>query len=93
MVGRRPPHGLNLLQQIYAELYHELGEDYSPKELLSAAQHFIDAIQQEREVNEIGSRHFAGYFSYDTDIIITNRPWLVYEYERRIHGLKIDVND
>jgi hypothetical protein len=35
---RKRAGGLALLTQVYEELYHQLGEDYSPAELLKAAQ-------------------------------------------------------
>jgi len=78
--------GLGLLVKVYEELYLQLGEDFSPDELLRAAQTLIDVTADEHITSgqSDGIRQ-DGYFSADTDSMIRRSPWLVCERERRIY--------
>ncbi|RYG97603.1 MAG: hypothetical protein EON58_09340 [Alphaproteobacteria bacterium] len=70
--------GLELLRQVYDELYNQLGEDFSPAELLRAAQTLIDVTKEEYGAKSYqdGQLH-PGYYSYDVDSMITNQQWLL----------------
>lgn len=74
--------GLQLLKQVYDELYTQLGDDFSPVELLQAAQTLIDVTNTEYAESSVGiDHHYAGYFSFSVDAIIGGSPWLALEYE------------
>ena len=83
---RKRAGGLALLTQVYEELYLQLGEDYSPAELLKAAQVLIDVTSEEYGSDEYSdSPTKDGYFSAATDRMITNQPWLILERESRLY--------
>lgn len=74
--------GLELLRQVYDELYNQLGEDFSPAELLRAAQTLIDVTKDEYGTKSYqdGQLH-PGYYSTDVDQMITNQQWLILNVE------------
>lgn len=78
--GRRG--GLGLLRQVYDELYTQLGEDFSPAELLQAAQTLIDITAEEYVQNSYqdGQLH-PGYYSFEVDQMIGNRDWWILRVE------------
>lgn len=80
----RRARGLDLLRQVYAELHRCLGDDYSPSELLRAAQSLID-ISNTEYTNETfqDGIHYSGYYSRSVDAMIEGNPWLVYITEGR----------
>ncbi len=83
--------GAELLRQVYAELYACLGQQYSPAELLKAAQGLIDLRNQEytdRTYQE--ELHYSGYYSHAVDRMI-ERPWLLLENEPRCEGVDDDL--
>lgn len=83
--------GLDLLRQVYDELYTELSEEYSPAELLAAAQTLIDVTDEEYvDPREVARANRPGYFSIDVFRQITGRPWLVLENEEHNDGLSDD---
>lgn len=80
---REQARGLDLLRQVYAELYLQLGDRFSPAELLQAAQTLIDVSR-----DEYGNTLFKegrlspGYYSYAVDEMLGKRPWWPLENER-----------
>lgn len=82
------PRGLDLLRQVYDELYNELGEDYSPIQLLQAAQTLID-VTDEEYVNENYQevQNYSGYFSHDVYLMLARKAWWVLENEHSNDGL------
>lgn len=82
------PRALDVLRRVYAELYLHLSEEYSPAELLLAAQTLIDVTDEEYGLKtyQDGVSH-PGYFSYDVDSMIRNRPWVLLENESRCDNL------
>ena len=92
-LGESPPGrrgGLNLLRQVYDELYHQLGAEFSPAELLLASQTLIDVTKAEygSESYQDGQLH-PGYYSFDVDHMINNQHWWLLKVEQAA----IDVND
>ena len=92
-LGESPPGrrgGLNLLRQVYDELYHQLGDEFSPAELLLASQTLIDVTKAEYglESYQDGQLH-PGYYSFDVDHMINNQHWWLLKVEQAA----IDVND
>lgn len=78
--------GLGLLTRVYEELYLHLGEEFSPADLLKAAQTLIDVTSEEYGINEYSdSPARDGYFSAETDKMIKNQPWLIFERESRLY--------
>lgn len=74
--------GLQLLKQVYEELYAQLGDDFSTVELLQAAQTLIDVTNAEYAESSVDNdQHYAGYFSFSVDVMIGRSPWLVLDYE------------
>ncbi len=74
--------GLELLRQVYDELYTQLGDDFSPSQLLQAAQTLIDVTNTEYlDSSSQDEQHYAGYFSFSVDTVIGGAPWLALEYE------------
>lgn len=87
----RKARGFELLRQVYDELYSQLGEEYSPTELLQAAQTLIDVTDEEYvSENAKVESHRSGYFSHETDRMLANRAWWVLENEQRNDGLGDD---
>ncbi|WP_156405510.1 hypothetical protein [Sphingomonas sp. Root710] len=74
--------GFDLLRQVYDELYTHLSDDFSPAELLKAAQTLIDVTNEEysNQTYQDG-RTNPGYFSYDVDRMILDRSWWALENE------------
>jgi len=70
--------GLELLRQVYEELYNHLREEFSPAEILRAAQTLIDVTDQEYSDKRYqdGSLH-PGYYSFAVDRMILHREWWV----------------
>jgi hypothetical protein len=78
--------GLALLTRVYEELYVQLGETYSEAQILKAAQTLIDALAEEYNMSEYDRPAIHdGYFSAETDKMIRNHPWLIYERESRLY--------
>lgn len=76
-----PARGVELLRQVYAELYACLGDVYSSVELLRAAQSLIDLRNQEYSAKTYQDElHYSGYYSHAVDSMI-ERPWLLLENE------------
>lgn len=74
--------GSALLRAVYAELYLSLGELYSPKDLLIAAQKLIQISGEEYSDRTFQDEvHFSGYYTRDVDFMIKHRPWSIVEYE------------
>lgn len=83
---RKRAGGLALLTRVYEELYFQLGEDYSPAELLKAAQTLIDVTAEEYGFEEYSDSPVRdGYFSASTDRMIKNHSWLILERESRLY--------
>ena len=70
--------GMALLREVYAELYEVLGQLYSPREILIAAQKLIDIYSAEYsdQIYE-GSPHYATEYSRPVDNMIEIHPWSV----------------
>ncbi len=68
--------GLELLRKVYDELYVQLGDEFSPAELLRAAQTLIDVTKEEYglESYQDGQIH-PGYYSFEVDHMIARRQW------------------
>lgn len=74
--------GIELLRRVYDELYTQLSDDFSPSELLQAAQTLIDITNAEyADTSSEDEQAHAGYFSYSVDTIIGGSPWLALENE------------
>lgn len=72
--GRR--EGLELLRQVYAELYQHLGDTFSPAELLQAAQTLIDVSRDEyADAQFQDGQLYPNYYSQAVDLMIVRRPW------------------
>jgi hypothetical protein len=73
---------------VYDELFTQLGDRYSPIDLLKAAQALLDvhdseyttALYQDELVHP-------GYFSHSVDSMIRGRPWWLLENEKRCDNL------
>jgi len=80
--------GLELLRQVYAELHRCLGDEYSPTELLRAAQALIDVNKSEysSKTFQDGVQH-SGYYSHPVDSMISDFPWTLVENELRLDNL------
>lgn len=93
-VNGKPKHtstrarGLDLLRQVYAELLVNLRDEYSPAELLRAAQALIDVTQDEytTKLYQDGLHH-SGYYSHAVDTMIGYRSWCLLENELRCDNL------
>lgn len=74
--------GSALLRAVYAELHLSLGELYSPKALLIAAQKLI-AVSEEEYTSKLyqDEVRFSGYYTREVDLMIKNKPWSLLEYE------------
>jgi hypothetical protein len=85
----KPRGGLALLRQVYDELYQQLGEDFSPAELLSAAQTLIEVSDYEYglETYQDGQTH-PGYYSLAVDNMISSRQWWVLRVEAMADDLQ-----
>jgi hypothetical protein len=86
--GNTRARGLELLRQVYAELHRCLGDDYSPAEILRAAQAVIDVSSEEYSSKkyEDGVRH-RGYYSHEVDTMIRESPWWLLMHESRCDNL------
>lgn len=74
--------GNSLLRAVYAELHLSLGQIFSQKDLLIAAQKFIDISKSEYAEGSFQDEiQYNGYYSRDVDYMITNQPWVVTEHE------------
>ena len=70
------PRGFDILRRVYDELYTHLNDEFSPAELLLAAQTLIDVTNAEYvDSNLDNNQHHYGYFSYPVDTIMTKSPW------------------
>lgn len=75
--------GLGLLRQVYAELYLQLGDRFSPSELLQAAQTLIDVSRDEYgDTLFKEGRLSSGYYSLAVDEMLEKRPWWPLNNER-----------
>lgn len=84
-VGRSGP---SLLREVYAELYAVLGQIYSPREILIAAQKIIDINALEyfdQQYQE--SPHYSTDYSKAVDLMIRYHPWKVFRIEQRCDDL------
>lgn len=74
--------GLDLLRQVYDELYVHLADEFSPADLLRAAQTLIDATDEEYSLKNYqdGQVH-PGYYSFDVDMMIQVREWWILKNE------------
>jgi len=78
----RKARGLDLLRQVYAELYVHLGDRFSPADLLQAAQTLIDVSRDEYGNSLFQADHlYSGYYSLAVDVMIQKRPWWPLENE------------
>lgn len=83
--------GLALLRQVYAELFAQLGDIYSPAELLVAAQTLIDVSSDEYTSKTYqDTLAYPGYYSYSVDMMISERPWFLLANEMRCDNLGDD---
>lgn len=80
--------GMALLREVYAELYEVLGQLYSPREILIAAQKIIDIHSSEYsdQIYE-ESPHYATEYSRSVDSMIAIHPWSVLQLEFRCDNL------
>jgi hypothetical protein len=80
--------GLDLLRKVYAELYAELSDTFTPAELLRAAQALIDVSSDEYSLKKYADsvRH-PGYYSHDVDRMISESPWWLLSHELRCDNL------
>ena len=86
--GTRRARGLGLLRQVYAELYAQLGDEYSPLDLLRAAQALIDVTKSEYTSKSYqDGLHHPGYYSHAVDTMIGYQPWCLLENEQRCDNL------
>ncbi|MFZ4380924.1 MAG: hypothetical protein ACOYO0_03020 [Sandarakinorhabdus sp.] len=87
----RSARGFELLKQVYGELYHQFGEDYSAEELLKAAQVLI-GVTREEYVSEgyEDMQSYSGYFSRDTDYMILHQSWRILEVEIKLYSVQMD---
>lgn len=92
--GSARREGLALLRQVYEELYSQLGDDFSPAELLKAAQTLIDITNEEYSVElfQDGQLH-PGYYSYEVDRMIKNRYWWPLSVEDNALDEQDDMQD
>lgn len=80
--------GASLLREVYAELYASLGQIYSPREILIAAQKIIDIHALEYSSQQYDeSLHHATEYSSAVDLMIRHHPWKVSGLERRCDNL------
>jgi hypothetical protein len=80
---RERARGLDLLRQVYGELYIQLGDRFSAAELLQAAQTLIDVSHDEYGDTLFKEGRLApGYYSYAVDEMLGKRPWWPLENER-----------
>ena len=86
--------GNSLLRAVYAELHLSLGELFSPKDLLVAAQKLIDISTSEYSDSSFQDeiRH-NGYYTRDVDHMIMNQPWVVAGHEDNCTEFYEDEND
>lgn len=83
--------GFALLRQVYAELFAQLGDIYSPSELLIAAQTLIDVSSDEYITQTYqDALSYPGYYSFAVDTMISQRPWLLLSNELRCDNLGDD---
>lgn len=88
--GRRG--GFRLLREIYDELYRQLGEEFSPAELLRAAQALIDITNEEYASERFqDGRVHSGYYSFAVDHMIREREWWLLEVETMPWDVADDV--
>lgn len=74
--------GNSLLRAVYAELQLSLGELFSPKDLLLAAQKLIDISKSEYADGSFQDEiPHNGYYTRDVDHMIKHHPWVVAEHE------------
>jgi hypothetical protein len=75
--------GLDLLRQVYDELYANLGDEFSAAELLQAAQTLIDVTNEEYGLSSYqdGQVH-PGYYSFEVDKMLQAREWWILKTER-----------
>ena len=86
--SRKKAKGLELLKQVYGELYFQLGEDYSAEELLRAAQTLIDISKDEYGPVDLSENRInAGYFSRDVDTMINLNSWLILSRESKLNDI------
>lgn len=87
-VKNRARGGLELLRQVYAELHRCLGDEYSPAQLLRAAQGLIDVSNSEysSETYQDGI-HYSGYYSRPVDSMMQHSAWVLLENESRCDNL------
>lgn len=88
-ISKGPARGATLLRDVYAELYASLGQIYSPREILIAAQRIIDihSLEYSDELYQEGS-HSDTEYSKPVDLMILNRPWSVLRLEQRCDNLE-----
>lgn len=86
--GNTRARGLELLRQVYSELHRCLGDEYSPSELLRAAQSLIDVSNSEYSSKTFQDGiHHPGYFSHPVDMMISDHSWMLLENELRCDNL------
>lgn len=80
---KRRTSNLNLLRQVFAELTTALGDDYSPTELLKAAQILIDTAKAEQDADWTLAdwNHHPDYYNQDTYTVLSSNPWMALEHE------------
>jgi hypothetical protein len=80
--------GLDLLRSVYAELYAELGDTFSPGELLKAAQALIEVTRDEYSAKKYQDGvHHRGYYSHEVDTMVRENAWHLMWHERRCDNL------
>jgi hypothetical protein len=69
-----------------------LGDEYSPLELLRAAQSLIELNNSDyTDKTYQDGVNYPGYYSYSVDTMISVNPWIVFANE--CHNLDFDDND
>lgn len=89
---RRPrTRGLELLKVVYAELYQEVGEDFSTAELMQAAQALIE-ISRDEYVDKLSDEYVARpeYHSEDVVNAMARRAWIILYNEQSCDDLVDD---
>jgi hypothetical protein len=85
--------GLDLLRQVYDELYANLGDEFSAAELLQAAQTLIDVTNEEYGLSTYqDAQVHPGYYSFEVDKMLQVREWWILKTERSAEDSDDDIH-